>query len=198
MGKVPTRNAQPPNKAYALGFCVQHLECTRYEIKRPTADGRTHLTMTGVELLRKLAPLVPPPKQNLTRYHGVFAPNSKLRVKVTGTYKPPASLPAPTMAPPAPMLLPGVTKKSPPSRIPWADLLKRVFATDVLACMKCGGRRRVIACVNKILPGTHSRSELHPWDMIAVQRILRHLELPDEPMPTSKARGPPQVDFAFD
>ena len=62
-------------------------------------------------------------------------------------------------------------------------MLKRVFATDVLACMKCGGRRKVIACVNH---------------MDAVKRILRHLELPDEPLPTSKARGPPQAEFAFD
>ena len=116
----------------------------RYEMKRPTADGRTHLTMTGVELLRKLAPLVPPPRQNLTRYHGVFAPNShptdqregvrprealakgkllpkwaKLRAKVTGTHKPSLPEPTPTTTSPAPMPLPGVAKRSPPSRIPW-------------------------------------------------------------------------------
>jgi hypothetical protein len=35
--------------------------------------------MTGVELLEKLAPLIPPTHPNLTRFHGVFAPTSRLR-----------------------------------------------------------------------------------------------------------------------
>jgi hypothetical protein len=29
-------------------------------------------------------------------------------------------------------------------RLPWADLLKRVFGDDVLQC-PCGGRRKVVA-----------------------------------------------------
>jgi len=32
-------------------------------------------------------------------------------------------------------------------RVPWADLLKKVFAIDVLACPECGGRPRLIAFV---------------------------------------------------
>jgi hypothetical protein len=32
-----------------------------------------------VELLKKLTPLIPPPRQHLLRFHGVFALNSKLR-----------------------------------------------------------------------------------------------------------------------
>jgi hypothetical protein len=32
------------------------------------------------------------------------------------------------------------------SRVPWAELLRRVFATDVLSC-PCGGRRSVVAVV---------------------------------------------------
>jgi hypothetical protein len=34
-------------------------------------------------LAAKLAALVPPPHTHLTRYHGVFAPHSKLRAAVT-------------------------------------------------------------------------------------------------------------------
>ena len=41
-----------------------------YEMKRPLPNGRTHLVMTGVELLQKLTPLIPPPWANLTRFHG--------------------------------------------------------------------------------------------------------------------------------
>ena len=32
-----------------------------------------------------------------------------------------------------------------PRRLAWAELLKRVFAIDVLACPRCGGRTRVLS-----------------------------------------------------
>jgi Putative transposase len=48
-------------------------------MKRPLPDGTTHLFFTGLELLRRVASLVPPPRSNLTRFHGVFAPGAKLR-----------------------------------------------------------------------------------------------------------------------
>ncbi|QRK09691.1 transposase [Archangium violaceum] len=34
---------------------------------------------TGLELLRRVTSLVPPPRANLTRFHGVFAPGAQLR-----------------------------------------------------------------------------------------------------------------------
>ncbi|RKI31879.1 hypothetical protein D7Y27_36870 [Corallococcus sp. AB004] len=42
-----------------------------YRMKRPLPD--------GLELLRRVASLVPPPRANLTRFHGVFAPGARLR-----------------------------------------------------------------------------------------------------------------------
>jgi hypothetical protein len=30
----------------------------------------------------------------------------------------------------------------------WAELLRRVFAVDVLACPRCGGRMRVLAAIH--------------------------------------------------
>ncbi|MFY0582327.1 CVNH domain-containing protein [Cystobacter fuscus] len=50
-----------------------------YRMKRPLPDGTTHLLFTGLELLRRPASLVPPPRANLTRFHGVFAPGAKPR-----------------------------------------------------------------------------------------------------------------------
>ena len=50
----------------------------RYTMKR-VIRGKQDLVMTGLELVEKLAVLVPPPRVNLVRYHGVFAPGSKLR-----------------------------------------------------------------------------------------------------------------------
>ena len=39
-----------------------------YDMKRPLQDGRRQLVMTGVELLEKLVPLIPPTYANLTRF----------------------------------------------------------------------------------------------------------------------------------
>jgi hypothetical protein len=36
-----------------------------------------------LELMARLAGLVPPPRMHLTRCHGVFAPHSELRAAVT-------------------------------------------------------------------------------------------------------------------
>ena len=57
-------------------------------------------------------------------------------------------------------------------RLPWAELLKRVFAIEVLVCDRCGGRRRVLKFICK--PS-------------AIERILKHLGLPTE----APARAPP-------
>ncbi|WP_437657820.1 transposase [Sorangium sp. So ce1182] len=44
--------------------------------------GGTHRVMTPVELLARLAALVPPPRVPLVIYHGVLAPHSKWRTAV--------------------------------------------------------------------------------------------------------------------
>ena len=36
-----------------------------------------------LDFIARLAALVPPPRMHLTRYHGVFAPHSRLRAAVT-------------------------------------------------------------------------------------------------------------------
>src|SRR5690242_7186540 len=50
-----------------------------YRMKHLLPDGTTRLFFTGLELLRRLASLVPPPRTNLTRFHGIFAPGAKVR-----------------------------------------------------------------------------------------------------------------------
>jgi len=53
----------------------------RYELARPwpTPAGVTELIMEPLQLLKRLAVLLPVPYQNLTRYHGVFANRSRFR-----------------------------------------------------------------------------------------------------------------------
>ncbi len=50
-----------------------------YKLKTPYNNGTTHVVSTPLEFIARLAALIPPPKLNLTRDHGVFAPNHKLR-----------------------------------------------------------------------------------------------------------------------
>jgi hypothetical protein len=162
-----------------------------YEMKRTLPGGKSHLTMTGTELLKKLTPLIPPPWSNLTRFHGVFAPGSKLRPlivpapEVEKRRKPPPR-PPPDIAGTFLELLP---KRPPPPplptryRIPWASLIQRVFGVDVLTCARCKGPMKVLVCLEK--PD-------------AVRKILRHLGLPDTPLPVARSRGPPQAELAWD
>jgi hypothetical protein len=46
-------------------------------------NGITHVVLEPLDFLARLAAPVPKPRVNLTRYHGVFAPNSAHRALVT-------------------------------------------------------------------------------------------------------------------
>src|SRR5437763_10131621 len=81
-------------------------------------------------------------------------------------------------SPAAPAACAGSTEPRPPattpaararSRVPWAELLSRVFTVDVLKCENCGGRMTVLAFLTER----------------AVVKILEHLGLP--------ATGPPKT-----
>jgi hypothetical protein len=52
---------------------VRRFEAARFTVQR----------QKPLDFIAKLAALVPKPRVNLTRFHGVFAPNSKHRVQVT-------------------------------------------------------------------------------------------------------------------
>lgn len=155
-----------------------------YRLKRPLGDGRTALLLQPGELLRRLATLVPPPRAHLLRYHGVFAPASHWRREVV-----PPPLAAIEHCDKAPLLPAGgsmpATPTQNPCRIPWAELLLRVFREDVLAC-PCGGRRVVLAYLTE--PGP-------------VKAILDHLGLPSTGPPLAPARfsaGPGQTAWQDD
>ena len=55
----------------------------RYQLKTPYRDGTTHVIFEPLDFIARLAALVPKPRVNLIRFHGVFAPNSKHRAAVT-------------------------------------------------------------------------------------------------------------------
>lgn len=136
----------------------------RYALKHPYSNGTTHFLFEPLDLLARLAALVPRPRLNLTRYHGVFASNSKLRDRVVPgrprkprAHKPDSSNPSnrPNQSQP--------TESSP---LTWAQRLKRAFEFDVTICALCGGNLRVIAditdpdIIDKIL--SHMRQSRAP------------------------------------
>jgi hypothetical protein len=51
------------------------------QLKSPYKDGTTHIVMEPLEFMERLAALVPRPRLHLIRFHGVLAPNAKLRSK---------------------------------------------------------------------------------------------------------------------
>ena len=84
---------------------------------------------------------VPPPRMHLARYHGVFAPHSKLRAAITPAGRGAGGKRArqDAEAPAAPKHV----------AMSWAHRLKRVFAIEIDICARCQGRLRVIASIEE-------------------------------------------------
>ena len=120
-----------------------------YRFKRPWRDGTTHVVFDSLEMLEKLAALVPAPKTHLVRYSGILAPAAKWRSQIV-----PASCSSPDSKSDS-VPHSGCSPESPssenrptgnpfllPSSLPpapihlryytWAELMQRVFEIDVL------------------------------------------------------------------
>ncbi|MCB4437070.1 transposase [Alteromonas sp. McT4-15] len=59
----------------------------RYKLKTPYNDGTTLVLFSPRDFLGKLVALIPPPRLNLTRFYGVFAPNAIVRAEVTASQR---------------------------------------------------------------------------------------------------------------
>ena len=136
-----------------------------YDLRHPWSDGTTRVVFEPQSFLEKLAALIPPPRAHLVTYHGVLAPAAAMRPRVVPS-------------PPAARRRRAGAGSPAGRRYPWAELLKRVFAVDVLSCHRCGGRREVLALITK---GS------------VVCAILECLGLPTEGPVVHPARGPPEL-----
>jgi hypothetical protein len=96
-------------------------------LRHPWSDGTGAIELDPVDFVGRLAALVPPPRRNLTRYHGVLAPAHPWRREVVPDPPPP--------------------KQRRPTWMPWASLVLRVFERDPLACARCGGAMTSLALV---------------------------------------------------
>jgi len=146
----------------------------RYELKTPYRDGTTHVIFEPLDFLARLAALVPKPRVNLTRYHGVFAPNSTHRINITPAQRGKGRKRSTSEDEPDP------TPAERRAAMTWAQRLKRVFNIDIETCPKCGGAVRVIACIE---------------DPVVIDKILTHLDKKAalaEPVVLPQSRAPPQ------
>ncbi|MFN8737048.1 MAG: transposase [Betaproteobacteria bacterium] len=149
------------------------------KLKTPWRDGTTHLVMSPLEFMQRLAALVPRPRLHLIRFHGVLAPNAKLRALVVPQRPPEQERPATEAA--AAAGCEAETVQAWPHRISWARLLKRVFDIDMQHCPNCGGGElKIIAAI---------------LERPAIEKILGHLGLDPQPPPKGRAREAGQ-DFA--
>jgi len=161
----------------------------------PAGGKVAELTLTPLELIDRIAALVPPPRTHRHRYFGVLAPNSPLRTAVTAFATPPklqteppgTSGCAPGVVPqgnaggggtplPQPESVP--PKRSPASYL-WAVLIARIYEVFPLVCPICGGQMRLIA---NIPEGAQ------------IRKILNHIGVDCEPPRITPARGPPLWD----
>lgn len=121
----------------------------RLRFKAAWKDGTHAVLLDPLDLIARLCALVPPPRFHMLRYHGVLAAHASARAEVVlgrAPPSPPEQLPLFVPADLAPLAPP-----EPPSRHPWAWLLRRVFAVDVTTCPVdgCGGRMRVVEIATK-------------------------------------------------
>ena len=158
-----------------------------YRLKRRWRDGTTHVIYEPLELMERLAALVHPPRFNITRFYGIFAPAASLRPRVI----PEAEASSHPRHPDcqsgveAPATDPEKTKKKrgrQSRNCPWARLMERVFELDVLACPRCGGRLRILAAID-------SPDVIH--------KILACLGLSTRPPPIAPAVSAPDMAYAW-
>ena len=222
-------------------ICLDRLEAQpdgrlSYRLKTQWRDGTTHVLMERHELLERLAPLIPPPRANQVRYHGILAPCASGRDRVvpgarrvartasageegnqeapcaigrSRTCRPPeveagsvsripetertsnagteadssASHSAQANQAPGPtqQVVPRPVPSARPQRLPWADLLQRVFGVQALRC-QCGNPMRVLAAIT---------------EPAIAKSILDCMGLPARAPPLQPARAPDSAADAW-
>jgi len=137
-----------------------------YRLKTPWRNGTTHVIFDPLEFVARLAVLVPAPRVNLIRFHGLLGPAAKWRAAIV-----PAS-PENEPASEACECEDGGGKKKRGRNYSWASLMARVFEVDVLKCPGCNGRLKILAAI-------------HP--PVNTRKILECMGLPSRSPPVARA-----------
>jgi hypothetical protein len=132
-----------------------------YTFTHPWSDGTTGIRLSPLELLEKLAALVPLPHVHLVRYGGCLAPHSHLRHAI---------MPSPRQQ--------GMDGEDAHTGTPywsWARLLGRGFGLEMATCPFCQrGAMRLIAVI--------TQGEV-------ISKSLRHLKRAADPPPIAPVRS---------
>ena len=137
-------------------------------MKTPYRDGTTQVAFEPVGFIARLAALVPKPKVNLTRFHGVLAPNHRWCGLVTPAKRGKGAM--------RPVDSDVVSSTQRHAAMTWAQRLKRVFNIHIEVCSPCLGSGRVIACIE---------------DQDVIDEILAHLRQKEQGTPTLPHLAPP-------
>ncbi len=150
------------------------------------------LILSATALFDNLANLIPPPHRHRHHYHGVLAPNSKQRARITQFanehYRPDT---AESKALEDILNIEVAASKLNLQPRPkmgsktWARLISKVYEVDPLKCEGCGKEMTLIAFIK---------------DAINITKILTHLSEEVEAPKMQRARAPPeevQVDQDF-
>ena len=143
----------------------------RYALKTPFRDGTTHVIFNPLDFIGKLVALIPRPRVNLTRYHGVFAPNCAWRAGVSPSRRGKRQ--------------PDIKEPKLPTHqtMTWSRRLKRVFSIDINPCQSCAGHVRIIACIEE--PEVIKKILNHLYSTGKLSQDRLQLLLPED-------RGPPK------
>ena len=150
-----------------------------FTLKKTWSDGTRYLVFTPMELIEKLAVLVPPPHKHLVTYHGVLSSAAKWRKEIVPGGQAPAKEAEPKEPPD------GVEPKLEamrPRRLLWAQLLQRTFGLDVLKCPKCGGKMKMVAAI---------------LDPVEIARLCENLGEPALAPPVVPSRHQVQTQWDF-
>lgn len=111
-------------------------------LKRKWSDGSESLIFSQSDFVERLAGVIPPPWFNLTRFHGVFAPNHAWRDFVVPGPTKKRTCPAhdePNDSDPPPTGKPSAGRAPGEYWLPWAELLRKTVGVDPEICV-CGAR----------------------------------------------------------
>jgi hypothetical protein len=170
--------ARPPFAADRL----EEIDAQRliYHLPKPGPDGRTQIILSPLELIERIAALVPPPRQHRHRYYGVLAPNSPLRPAVTALAPMPVATEPEPVAKPAVETVaddPPIAYRALPRPLPLGHAAGPHLRSVPLTCPKCGAEMRIIAFIT---------------EAVDVRAILEHIGEPATPPRIASARGPPE------
>lgn len=190
--RYTSRSAVSPSRLSYVNPDEPETSHIRLALKRAWSDGTRELEFSQVDMVERLAALVPEPWSNLTRYHGIFAPGHAWRdFIVPGRRHLPRTMSMETEMREATVGDDQSTtkKKSASGRapaeywIPWAEMLSITFGLHPEICT-CGAKMGVTSVVT---------------ETVGIQEMMKKMGLAPMPPPRGRSAVPAgELDYMFE